>query len=385
MDNLKLKPLVVLSTLKRFLMHGSKKSNIPSYFNISKNPCIFVTVNQSSMKKLLPLFLFVLYSSTALFSQQPTRIPHLEIPAITGKDAIVKHLGYTLSYNEKNEQANWVAYELTAAETRKTVKRTNHFRPDEAVKTGSATNADYEGSGYDRGHMAPAADMSWCEQAMEESFLYSNMSPQDKGFNRGIWKKLEEQVRRWAVENKDIYIVTGPVLNGVLSTIGPDRVSVPCYYYKVILDYTLPDLKGIGFIMPNASSTQPLQSFAVSIDSVEKVTGINFFPALPDQQEQAIEKTLCIGCWSWNTSPPPPLQMERGVRKNASTTPIQMEKGVIHSLTTSSTNPLSSRRGVGVEVIQCSAITKSGIRCKRMTSNATRLGLSSRLAMIPCC
>jgi len=284
--------------------------------------------------------LFIALISCTVLNIFAQRIPLLELPAITPTDVIIKHFAYTLSYNEKHEQANWVAYELTAEETQKAVSRTNDFRPDPAVRTGSATNADYQGSGYDRGHMASAADMSWNVQSMEESFFYSNMSPQVPGFNRGIWKKLEERVRQWAMENKDIYVVTGPVLTGNLSAIGPDKVSVPRYYYKVVLDYSLPELKGIGFIMPNASSTLPLQSFAVPIDSVEKVTGIDFFPALPDKEEQAIEKTVCIPCWSWTTTS-------------------------IHL----SPDPSPKGEGRSVVKVQCSAITQAGNRCKRMTSN----------------
>ena len=268
----------------------------------------------------------------------------IELPAITHTDVIIKHLGYTLSYNEKHEQANWVAYELTAAETHKAVKRSNNFRPDAAVKTGSATDADYKGSGYDRGHLAPAADMSWSAQSMEESFFYSNMSPQVPGFNRGIWKQLEEQVRQWAVDNEVVYVVTGPVLENNLPVIGPDHVSVPHYYYKVILDYTKPELKGIGFILPNASSSFPLQHFAVSIDSVEHVTGINFFPALPDKQEQNIEKTVCLDYWTWTSTSS--KQHENTIKVTSN------ESDVLH---------------------RCSAITKSGTRCKRSTSNPSGL------------
>ena len=298
------------------------------------------------MKKLLTIILLLNFIFTSIISQHTNKIPHLELPAFTPSDIIVKHLAYTLSYNEKHEQANWVAYELTAEETQKGVTRSNDFRPDNEVMSGSATNADYQGSGYDRGHMAPAADMSWSVQSMEESFLYSNMSPQVPGFNRGIWKKMEERVRQWAVENKDIYVVTGPVLTGNLPTIGPDKVSVPRYYYKVILDYREPELKGIAFIMPNASSTMPLQSFAVPIDSVEHVTGINFFPALPDKQEQALEKTICISCWSWSST------------------------STQHKTTQNKGNQTSTKQAGKV---QCSAITKSGNRCKRFTSNASGL------------
>jgi len=305
------------------------------------------------MKKSFLILALISCTVLNIFGQ---RIPHIELPAITPTDVIIKHFAYTLSYNEKHEQANWVAYELTAEKTQKAASRTNDFRPDNAVRTGSATNADYQGSGYDRGHMAPAADMSWSVQSMEESFFYSNMSPQVPGFNRGIWKKLEERVRQWAIENKDIYVVTGPILTGNLPAIGPDKVSVPRYYYKVILDYTLPELKGIGFILPNASSTLPLQSFAVSIDSVEKITGINFFPALPDKQEMAIEKTVCIPCWTWikNLTPGPSPRGLGGSDK---------VPGVERRI-----NKISGRERLSMKV-QCSAITQAGNRCKRMTSN----------------
>ena len=221
----------------------------------------------------------------------------LEIPKTNPQDTIIFHIGYALLYNEEHEQASWVAYELTKEETINKFKRDNHFMKDPAVKTGTADDADYAKSGYDRGHLAPAADMGWSEKTMKESFYYSNMSPQKPGFNRGIWKKLEEKVRDWAIKNQAIYIVTGPILTPGLSTIGHNQVSIPKYYYKVILDYTEPDIKGIGFILPNESSNLPLHSFAVSIDSVEKFSGLDFFPLLPDSIERFVEKSQCFKCW----------------------------------------------------------------------------------------
>lgn len=226
-------------------------------------------------------------------------IPGLEIPANVAGEAVVKHFAYTLSYNEMHEQASWVAYELTEAETHKTIDRSDKFVPDPAVKTGSATDKDYAKSGFDRGHLAPAADMGWSVKAMAESFYFSNMSPQDPGFNRGIWKKLEEQVRDWAIEYETLYIATGPVLSSGLRQIGPEGVSVPKYYYKVLLRYQDHDKQGIGFVLPNEPSSEPLQRFVVSIDSVEKLTGLNFFPKLPDQLESKLEKTSCLPCWKW--------------------------------------------------------------------------------------
>lgn len=237
--------------------------------------------------------------STRLYKTRSATIINLEIPSTSSNDKIITHTGYSLLYNEAHEQANWVAYTLTKEETNKLYDRTDKYIQDPAVSTGSAKDADYSGSGYDRGHLVPAADMGWSSTSMAESFYYSNMSPQLPAFNRGIWKKLEELVRTWAVEYNSISIVTGPILTNALKSIGPDKVSVPKYFYKVILDYEEPDIKGIGFIIPNAGSSEPLQDFAVTIDSVEKVTGIDFYPALPDDQEKTIEKTLCISCWKW--------------------------------------------------------------------------------------
>lgn len=228
-----------------------------------------------------------------------TPVVHLEIPFTQPADNVISHTGFSLLYNEDHEQACWVAYELTREKAAKVFERTDKFIPDPKVTTVTANNKDYAGSGYDRGHLAPASDMGWSADAMAQSFYYSNISPQLPGFNRGIWKKLEEKVREWAVENEVIFVVTGPVLKPGLSTIGPNRVSVPEYFYKVILDYHEPGLKGIGFIIPNAKLNVPLQQFAVSIDSVEHFTGIDFFPALPDEAEEPIESTLCLPCWGW--------------------------------------------------------------------------------------
>ncbi|MDY0014843.1 MAG: DNA/RNA non-specific endonuclease [Bacteroidales bacterium] len=237
--------------------------------------------------------------SIALRLMKPVKVLHLEIPECKADDTIVTHTGFSLLYNENHEQAVWVAYELSKEKTVKIAPRTNKFIVDPKVKTGTATNNDYKNSGYDRGHLAPAADMGWSYPSMKESFYFSNMSPQVPGFNRGIWKNLEELVRTWAVENEKIYIVTGPILTDNLPTIGQNNVSVPSSYYKVILDYTLPEIKAIAFVIPNNASKLPLQSYVVTIDKLEKITGIDFFPLLPDEQERIIERTVCNSLWSW--------------------------------------------------------------------------------------
>ncbi len=244
------------------------------------------------MKRIIRI-LTILFFVTLVFAQ-------IELPKPKPSDVIIHHVGYVLSYNETHKQANWVAYELTLEEVNGIFERTNDFRPDPMVKTGSATLADYRGSGYDRGHLAPAADMKWSAIAMSESFYMSNMSPQRPSFNRGIWKMLEEQVRKWAVDNKSVYIATGGMLIPGLGKIGPNGVSVPEKFYKVILDYQEPELKGIGFILLNKGSKEPLQNYAVTIDKVESMTGIDFFYALPDEIEEEIESRVDLSRWDFS-------------------------------------------------------------------------------------
>lgn len=262
------------------------------------------------------------------------KIAHLEYPAVLPNEKIISHTGYSFVYSEEHEQAKWIAYELTKEETNSLYERTDKFLIDPMVSTGTAENSDYANSGYDRGHLAPAADMGWSAESMRESFYFSNMSPQLPGFNRGVWKRLEELMRSWALDNGAIYIVTGPVLVQGLPTIGGNRVSIPNEYYKVILDYTQPEIHAIGFILPNASSSSSLAAFAVSIDEVENKTGIDFFPALPDDQETKLEKEVCNSCWNWTVS--------------------------------KSNSGSGSTKKQGTSV-QCSGITKAGTRCKHMT------------------
>jgi len=222
----------------------------------------------------------------------------LAIPAHSGSDIVVQHTGYTLSYNEEHEQPNWVAYLLTADEVFAAESdRGNNFREDPSIPTGSATLADYKGSGYDRGHLIPAADQKWSAQAMDDSFYLSNMSPQTHSFNAGIWSKLESAVRTMAAQNHEICVVTGPVLtDGPYKTIGANNVSVPNYYYKVILDYYGTEKKAIGFVLAQTDKGS-LSAFAMTVDDVEKLTGIDFFPLLDDAEERALESSVDASLW----------------------------------------------------------------------------------------
>jgi len=205
----------------------------------------------------------------------------------------------SFQYSEAHEQAAWVLYRITAEQLQASVSRTDDFRRDATIVTGSASLADYRGSGFDRGHMAPAAAMAWSKEVMSESFYLSNMSPQEPAFNRGIWRHLEERVREWAHVHGEVFVVTGPLLVGELPKIGLNDVAVPAYYYKVIADLRGPVLAGIGFILPNRAVDKAIETFAVSIDSVELATGINFFPDLPDSLELKIENSISGSHWGF--------------------------------------------------------------------------------------
>jgi endonuclease G len=214
-------------------------------------------------------------------------------------DTILSYSGFDLGYNEKFEQAAWVAYVLTREEIESGhVERTDNFRTDPNIATGSASLADYRRSGFDRGHLAPAGDMQWDSLAMSESFLMSNMSPQTAQFNRGIWRMLETEVRNWALEKDSIYVITGPVLPSVDSLIGENEVGVPRYYFKVLVDLSPPDHSMIAFLLPNLASSDSLMHFAVTVDSLETVTGYDFFAGAPDQEAMDwLEKQLDPDSW----------------------------------------------------------------------------------------
>lgn len=208
----------------------------------------------------------------------------------------VTHTYYSLAYSEDDEQAYWVYYHLTDDLIHGVESRTDDFREDPAVSTGSAALSDYKGSGYDRGHLCPAADMKLNRTSMSESFFLSNMSPQTASFNRGIWAKLEGQVRTWALEYDGLYVATGGILAAFIDTIGPNRVTVPERYYKVLYS----EKNGmIGFVLPNEGSQLPLTHFVVSVDSVEVLTGIDFYPGLNDQLEQELERAVQLGAWEF--------------------------------------------------------------------------------------
>lgn len=210
---------------------------------------------------------------------------------------IIDYHAFRLSFNPGLHIPNWVSWELTAEETCGKLPR-GRFRRDPGVE-GCADTEDYTGSGYDRGHMAPAADMKWSREAMEECFYMTNICPQARVLNGGPWKKLEEKCRLWAQADSAIIIVCGPVLPpSPLEYIGRNEVAVPQAYFKVVCAPYANPPRAIGFLMPNAKVAGGLQATAVSVDSVESLTGYDFFAALPDSIENQIEQECRFHFWS---------------------------------------------------------------------------------------
>lgn len=214
------------------------------------------------------------------------------------KEITKSYKGMDLSFNPQYHIPNWVSWELTGAETRGEITRTNKFFADPEVE-GSAETWDYSYSGYDRGHMAPAGDMRWNKEAMEQTFYMTNIVPQAKALNAGTWKNLEEKCRQWAAIDSAVYIVCGPVIDGnPIEYIGDSRVYVPRKFFKVIISPYANPARGIGFIMPNEKVEGGMQACAVSIDSVETLTGHDFFSSLPDEIEDEIESQCDFHYWS---------------------------------------------------------------------------------------
>lgn len=208
--------------------------------------------------------------------------------------------GYTVSYNLEHNLPNWVAWELTPDKLIERESRSDKFLPDpDLPEEVAVTTDDYKRSGWDRGHMCPAGDNRWHWRAMQESFYMTNICPQHHNLNRGDWKELEEACRDWAQQEGRIFIVCGPILyRQQHKTIGHEhRITVPEAFFKVILCPESNPPRAIGFIYKNTAGNHPLDSYVNSVDQVERITGIDFFPALPDEVEDKVEAEYDLSRW----------------------------------------------------------------------------------------
>lgn len=225
-----------------------------------------------------------------------------ELPALRKEsgEQILRKTAMTISYNKEWRIPNWVAYELTADETEGEFTRSSAFFQDEEVDEECRVSTyDYSRSGYDRGHMAPAADFRWSEQAMRESFLMTNICPQNHELNTKSWQTLEKRCRKWAVEEGAVYIAVGPIVfSRTPERIGDHRVVVPDAFFKVVLSLRSGQEKAIGFIYQNNARQQRISRTACSVDEVEQQTGLDFFVALPDDLEERLEARFDLSEWA---------------------------------------------------------------------------------------
>ena len=215
----------------------------------------------------------------------------------TISSTILNRSSYTVSYNPTTRLPNWVMWQLTAEHTDGPLKRMNNFHEDEDCPLPRATLQDYRGSGWSRGHMCPAGDNKWDNQAMYDSFSLVNVCPQNSKLNSGLWNSIEMDCRKWARKYGDIYIVCGPVLmKREHETIGDNKVVVPEAFFKVVLCLT-DTPKAFGFIVRNTEGNKKKDLYYNSVDDVERITGYDFFPALPDDIEDVVEATASIEDW----------------------------------------------------------------------------------------
>lgn len=252
-----------------------------------------------SLRIIALLFVLFIVSCASVKSLEAQDGP-VEIPRITDSRSsqVIFHKGYVVSFNADTKLPNWVAYELTDVEANGTCKRDGRFYTDPDVKGAQANYEDYRNTGWDKGHIAPAGDMKWDEQAMYESCYYTNVCPQNHNLNGGVWRSLEERCRYYAQRYGYVYIAAGPVVgdakNGV---IGYNEVVIPDAFYKVLLVYIDGQYEGIGFYFENVAGHRPLTTYAMTIDEIEAITGIDFFFALPDKIEDDVECKINQEIW----------------------------------------------------------------------------------------
>lgn len=268
-------------------------------------------------------------------------------PAFMGSSSqvvLLKYSAYDAGYSVEDVQPAWVGYRLNRNRVGGFAERANKFQREPRLNGRDANDRDYAGSGFDKGHLVPAADMAWSVQSMMESFSYANVSPQLLGFNRGIWKRLESQVRDWAAtlsvdDTVGLWVWSGPVLgdHSTLSKVG--RLRVPNAFYKVV--YHPAEERVAALLLPHSSSQASLLGYLVSVDSLEKVTGMDFLRGLPDQKEARLESQVCESCWTWSSK-----------------------------ASTSSRTPRANQT-LDSQAMTCAGITKAGKPCRNKTRDAS--------------
>ncbi len=268
-------------------------------------------------------------------------------PAFMGSSSqvvMLKYSTYDAGYSVEDVQPAWVGYRLNRNRVGGFAERANKFQREPRLRGLDANDRDYAGSGFDKGHLVPAADMAWSVQSMMESFSYANVSPQLPGFNRGIWKRLESQVRDWAAtltvdDTVGLLVWSGPVLgkNSALTDVG--RLRIPNAFYKVV--YHPAKERVAALLLPHSSSKASLVGYLVSVDSLEKVTGMDFLRGLPESMEVRLERSACESCWTWSSKASASSRIPRATQAS------------------------------NTEAMNCAGITKAGKPCRNKTRDTS--------------
>jgi len=238
--------------------------------------------------------LFIFASLLSAYASAQT----YELPVQASREQLVKHTLFRLSYSEGYELPSWAAWQLTPDQARATGTFREKYDEDPMVATGTSSTKDYRDAGFIMAQLVPVEDMFISPQAVTESFLMSNIVPQKPAFNKYIWKTNAKLIREWAKEGNTLYIVSGPVLaDAPFGSFGPNKVSIPTRYYKAVLDVN--GERAIGFLFRNNVASGTPKSFAVSVDDLEKITGLDFFPSLPDNLEQKVEGSSDFSKWNF--------------------------------------------------------------------------------------
>lgn len=227
--------------------------------------------------------------------------PGAEIPTLPAgiPSQIKEYEGFTVSFNPTRGIPNWSAWELLSEETEGNESRKNQSFWQDSDLAGCPISKDYSNSGYDRGHLCPAADMKWSAQSMTDCFSMANITPQHPDLNRGAWQTLEKKCRLWAQRDGTLLIVAGPIFEpGNNNTIAGGKIAVPDAFFKVIAAPYIDHPRAIAFVYPNMTAPGDMARYAMSVDELEEMTGIDFFPQLPDSLENQIEKNFSFTEWN---------------------------------------------------------------------------------------
>jgi len=244
------------------------------------------------MKNIALLLLLVSSYSFGLSTDLSRYIPE----QIQG-DQLVNKRYFLISYSNIHEQPEWAFYKLNKQMISGKTKRMHYFRKDTQVIDETPSMTDYKNSGFDRGHLVPAADMKLNRDSMRSTFVMSNVVPQRPGFNRKTWKILETKVRDFVKKKESIFVITGPVLEGGLKKFSEQKISVPDRFYKILFRIVATRVEAISFLVPHNASSTDLREFVTSIDEIESVTGNDFLKGLPDHIEEELESEYVTGSW----------------------------------------------------------------------------------------